>query len=59
MNAKQSGCYQQVDKKYYKVWHFGNTGGKYFTATYCITEIIKSTGISFRNKTMADNYCFF
>lgn len=25
MNAKQSGCYQQADKKYDEVWHFGNT----------------------------------
>jgi hypothetical protein len=25
MNTKQSGFYQRVDKKYYKVWHFGNT----------------------------------
>jgi hypothetical protein len=33
-------------------------GGKYFTAAYCRTEIIKSTGISLRNKTMAANYSF-
>lgn len=25
MDTKQSGCYLQVDKKYFKVWHFGNT----------------------------------
>jgi hypothetical protein len=34
-------------------------GGKFFIAAYCRTEIIKSTGISLRNKTMAVNYCFF
>jgi hypothetical protein len=33
-------------------------GGKYFIAAYCRTEIIKSTGISLRNKTMAANYSF-
>lgn len=34
-------------------------GDKYFIATYCRTEIINGTGISFRNKTMAVNYRLF
>jgi len=31
MDAKQSGCHLQADKKYDEVWHFGNTNGEYFT----------------------------
>ena len=55
---RRSGCYQQVDKKYCKVWHFGNAKRKK-AATYSQTEIIINTGISLRNKTMADNQRLF
>jgi hypothetical protein len=33
--------------------------GKQIAATYCQTEIIINTGISLRNKTMADNQRLF